>query len=103
MSPNSGYDALEALACGIPVISMDVAPYNEFIQRGHNGATIRCLLEKSWLGAGTAAVRTVDLLEALRALLENHDYLFKLQQTNWPELESRAKAFQLVWKQLWNC
>ena len=103
ISPNSGWDALEALACGIPVISLGVPPYDEFIQHGYNGAVIRCTLEKNWLGARTALVKTVDLLEALRAVLEDNDRLFAAQTTQWPELESRTKAFQQVWHQLWNC
>lgn len=102
LTPNSGVDALEALATGAPVIAFNVPPFNEFIRPGYNGALIKCETLTAAAGAVCGLPNSRQMYEALNSVLGNNDQLIRLQNMPWPDLETRSRAFQQVWRKAWD-
>ncbi len=101
LTPNSGVEALEALAMGVPVIAFDIAPMSEFIQRNYNGVVVRCDKKDDAFGVPAGEPNSRELFEALEQVIGDEQYLFRMQANPWPDLESRSRAFQQVWRQVW--
>lgn len=68
----------EALACGLPVITTNEAPMNEFVEDGINGALVR-VAERRKRGDGyywpEAYVDTADLATKMQFYVDNRDAL----------------------------
>lgn len=99
---NSGHAALECLSAGLPVISFDVPPFNEFIQAGYNGHLIECRVETDMLGIPRIKPKASSTFDILRECLGDPDKLDRWQRNPWSWLETRSRCFLLYWKRLWS-
>jgi 1,2-diacylglycerol 3-alpha-glucosyltransferase len=76
-----GLTMTEAMACGMPLVTTDAQPFNEFVEHGRNGLLVRAR-RRSWsdtFGApekwGYWDVTLTDLVEKLRFFLQNPDQI----------------------------
>jgi 1,2-diacylglycerol 3-alpha-glucosyltransferase len=76
-----GLTILEALACGLPVITTDAPPMNEFVRDGHNGLLVR-VGERKTRYDGIAFPETIvefdDLKEKMLKLSSDRDLIGEL-------------------------
>lgn len=101
--PNTGYDAIEALVHGCPVLAFDIPPYNEFLQPAHNGALLVCEPEPNWLGVPVVRPGASQLLSLIDGVAGNPRTVEILKRRSWPELRQRSQAFMRVWREIWDC
>lgn len=99
---NAGCDALEGLACGLPVVAPDSAPFREFIQNDYNGVLIKCETSRASRGATVPVLTPLNIWAAVHRLL-HQGHLFQLQARSWTNLEQRSRAYDQTWQQLWDC
>ena len=102
VADNAGLPALDALACGAPVISFNAPPFNEFLTPFHNACLAKCETEITTMGAVQIKPNARELLDTLYEACANRSVLHMLKQRDWPEMESRRRTFQAFWKQAWS-
>jgi len=95
-----GLVATRAHACGLPVITYDVAPFSELITNNYNGVLVPCELGANWMQAPVAAPSSVQFLTTAIAALTDKTKLFRLQSGDW-RLSVNRKAFADLWLTIW--
>ena len=101
VAENSGLVALEALACGAPVVSFAASPFDEILAPFHNACLAKCDVETSGTGVPHIKPNARELLDTLYDAVSNRSVLHMLRQRVWSELEERRRSFQAYWQRAW--
>ncbi len=95
-----GYPLLESLHCGVPVVTTDASPMNEFVVPGRNGWLVPCR-QTGRLGAAPIVEVDADAFETLLAkLFADPERIAAMKATCTDGLAERADAFQFGWRTL---
>ena len=96
---NTGYQVLDSLCLGVPVMAFDLPPISDSLHSSH-GVLMPCNLTSNWLGATTAVFSPRVLLSTLEESL-NPDVRRKLLHGDWSQLDERRRQFNLFWDATW--
>lgn len=91
-----GMAASRALACGVPVICNNVAPFDEVVW-ADNGVLVPCEVRTGAAKAPLAVPSLANWVEACTAALRDTRKLFRLQTLDWKLAEHQA-AFNNAWR-----
>lgn len=94
-----GVTAMQALACGAPVIAWDIEPCSEIIVSEKNGLLIPCELQVSKFHAPTAVPDLGRTLKTLIPAFRDNRMLFRMQTQDW-HLDQLEKEFNKFWARL---
>lgn len=97
---SSGWDGLESLSHGRPVVAIERPPYIEYIVTGHNGLLLPG--SQSTDINGCYDVRPTVLYEALSRVFSDTQLLDKIQDRTWHDLVNRWEYFVRCWRTIWN-
>jgi hypothetical protein len=97
-----GVVPLESLCSGTPVVTFSTSVMAEVIEHSRNGHLIKSPLAIDPLGIPiTVDASPKSLIEGLQSSVLDATVLNTLHRHDWPDLESRRRSFQAVWKTLW--
>lgn len=97
-----GIAAARSIACGTPVVTYDVAPFNEIVRHEHNGHLVRCDITVS---TGVEAPSAVPDMKALSELcfelFANRTAWNDCRRRDWKVAEHSA-SFSRAWADILN-
>lgn len=95
-----GIAAARSLACGVPVVCYDVAPFNEIVRHEHHGHLIRCELSLSPDVEAPSAVPDTDaLIKLCLELFQDRTAWHDCRRRDW-KVEQHAKSFTNAWAEI---
>ena len=98
-----GIMAQRSLACGTPVITYDISPYQEFVSDEVTGLTIKCELFSNRVGAPVAGPNLVSIVNTItKAITGQSELVSKCQKKIWKRESQHMKAFRLFWGKEWD-
>ena len=97
---NTGVYALRALACGTPVITPDVPPFQEYVIQDVNGLVVDCDTAFNWLDAPITSSRLANTLNKFTQAMKL-ETLSKCQKAKWQVIRVMEEDFRLAWMHLW--
>ncbi len=101
-SPRSDFGSLVArsLACGVPVVCYDVAPFNELVRDEHNGRLVRCELDLSdGMEAPVAVPATKELTRVCLETFADRRAWTKVRSQDW-RIDEHQAAFNTEWAKI---
>lgn len=101
LKENAGLIAHESLCCRKPVVVFDVEPNRELLP-STCASFVPCEIRRNWLCVPEAVPNLAQLVDHLRALLEQPQTLQALAQNPWPWLESARALNYAKWREFWN-
>ena len=98
-----GIMAQRSLACGTPVITYDISPYQEFVSNEVTGLTVKCELFSNRVGAPVAGPNLVSIVNTItKAITGQSELVSKCQKNIWKRESQHMKAFRLFWGKEWD-
>jgi hypothetical protein len=99
---DSGVVPLESLCSGTPVVTFSSGPIAEVVEHTRNGHLIDVPLSGDVNGLPLVVdISPKSMIDGLQASVLDSSVLHRLHRHAWPELESRRRTFQAVWKMMW--
>ena len=93
-----GIMAQRSLACGTPVITYDVSPYQEFVSDEVTGLVIQCEAFSNRVGAPVAGPNLVSIVRTMtKAITGQSELVSQCQKKIWKRESQHMKAFRLFW------
>ena len=97
-----GIMAQRSLACGTPVITYDISPYQEFVSNEVTGLVIKCELFSNRVGAPIAGPSLVSIVNTMtKAITGQSELVSQCQKKIWKRESQHMKAFRLFWGEEW--
>jgi glycosyltransferase involved in cell wall biosynthesis len=97
-----GIMAQRSLACGTPVITYDVSPYQEFVSDEVTGLVIQCEAFSNRVGAPIAGPNLVSIVRTMtKAITGQSELVSQCQKKIWKRESQHMKAFRLFWGKEW--
>lgn len=95
-----GIAVARSLACGVPVVTYDITPFNELIRHKHNGYLIGCELQ---LTAGTEAPAAIPntsaMVELCQQLFADRKAWTEVRRHDW-KVEQHTQTFNAAWAKI---
>jgi glycosyltransferase involved in cell wall biosynthesis len=91
---------LTSLCMGVPVISWDLRPQNEYLRGWKNSVLVPCESTENWLGVPEVKRGYAEFEESLVATLRDKALLAKMRSSAHVGLAARRKQFEAGWKGL---
>lgn len=98
---NAGLIAHESLCCRKPVVVFDIEPNRDLLP-DTCASFVPCETRGNWLGVPEAVPNLSQLVDHLRALVDQPQTLQALAQNPWPWLESNRSLNYIHWREFWN-
>lgn len=99
---DSGVVPLESLCSGTPVVTFASGPVEEVVEHTRSGHIIKADIRPDVNGLPLVVDPSPKaIIDGLQASVLDSSVHHKLQNHDWPSLESRRRTFQAVWKMLW--